>query len=36
LLQMSPVASNIQLVSAFSRSSNQVDGAWAVKLPMSQ
>ena len=34
--QMSPVASNTQLVSALARSANQVGGAWAVMLPMSQ
>jgi adenylate cyclase len=34
--QISPVASKTQLVSAVARSSNQVGGAWAVMLPMSQ
>jgi hypothetical protein len=34
--QISPVASKIHDVSAVSRSSNQVGGACAVMLPMSQ
>ena len=34
--QTSPVASKIHDVSAVARSSNQVGGAWAVMLPMSQ